>query len=401
MSETSSKPARTGPLVIYVDDERPNRIVFEQSFTEFNVKAVSDGAAALELLETNDAAVLVTDMRMPGMSGEELLRIAKEKYPRTIRIVITAYSDVSPILRAVNEGLVARYIVKPWTRNEVAQVLRWACEAWTFGRDSAALHQRLLETERLATLGSMAGMLVHDLKQPLMSLLINIDYLRELADAAPLLREAIAQHQSLPTEKKHRLDEVVGELDSLTTDLKTSAVHLSDLVNSLRDMGRPRDGKTPVMSTTNPLPIVRHAMAVCQELAVAVRASIGYDGPGALPPVRMSATELMQVLVNVVANGAQAVAARGSPHGKVSISARPDGEMLELKVRDDGVGMPRDVLDRAGTPFFTTRTEGTGLGIAQCQRLVGGAGGRFSIESEVGKGTTVTITIPVADSTAA
>ena len=61
------------------------------------------------------------------------------------------------ILRAINEGLVARYIVKPWNRDELRQVLRWATEVWTFGKDSAELQRRLLETERLASLGSIAA----------------------------------------------------------------------------------------------------------------------------------------------------------------------------------------------------------------------------------------------------
>ena len=141
---------------------------------------------------------------------------------------------------------------------------------------------------------------------------------------------------------------------------------------------------------------MRHAIAVCQELAVTGRGSIGYHGPTKLPRVRMSPTELTQVLINVVANGAQAVAARGVPNGKVSINARPEEGMLELQVRDDGVGMPPEVLNRVGTPFFTTRTDGTGLGLAQCQRLIGTAGGRFRIESEPGVGTTVTIVLPTA-----
>ncbi len=107
-------------------------------------------------------------------------------------------------------------------------------------------------------------------------------------------------------------------------------------------------------------------------------------------------TELTQVLINVVANGAQAVAARGTPHGSVSIAASSHDGMLELKIKDDGVGMSQEVLRRIGTPFFTTRAEGTGLGIAQCQRLVGTAGGRFRIDSELGKGTIVTILLPTA-----
>src|SRR5580692_11495007 len=177
-----------GPLVLYVDDERGNRVVFETSMkAEFNIRVASEPAEALQILESTDVAVIVTDMRMPTMSGEELLRIAKERWPQTIRMVVTAYSDIEPILRAINEGLVARYIIKPWVRTELMQVLRWATEAWALGRDSAAVHRRLMETERLATLGSISGMLVHDLRQPLVSLMMNIDQLRELVGAVPLL----------------------------------------------------------------------------------------------------------------------------------------------------------------------------------------------------------------------
>ena len=390
-----STSTRTGPLILYVDDERGNRVVFEQSLNaEFNLLTAQNAAEALELLSRHEVAVVVSDIRMPSMTGEELLRIVKERHPQTIRMVVTAYADVEPILRAINEGLVARYIIKPWIRTELVQVLRWAIEAWRFSRDSAALHRRLLETERLATLGSIAGMLVHDLKQPLMSLLVNVEHLRELATASPILRDALLQ-APIPSAQRARLLELVDDLDPVTSDLRTSGLHLSELISGLRDLGRPRDPRMP-LAATDPLPIVRHAMTVCQELAIPARASIGYEGPGELPRVRMPATELTQVLINVVANGAQAVAARGTPHGRVSIVARPDADMLEFQIRDDGVGMAPDVLSRVGTPFFTTRPDGTGLGLAQCQRLIGTAGGRLRIESERGIGTTVTIILPTA-----
>jgi signal transduction histidine kinase len=388
------KPSKSDPLILYVDDEKGNRVVFEQSVTEFNVVCAAGGHEALKIMAEREVAVLVTDMRMPEMTGEELLRITKERHPQTIRMVITAYADVDPILRAINEGLVARYIVKPWQRTELVQVLRWACEAWTFGRDSAALHHRLMETERLATLGSIAALLVHDLKQPLMSLLVNIEVLRELAGASPTLHAAVEKAAIQPPLRKRLLD-LIDDFEAVTVDLKTSATHLSELINGLREFGKPRDNASRGVRT-DPLPIVRHAMAVCQELALTSRGSIGYSGPPKLPLVRMSATELTQVLINVIANGAQAVAARGAPNGKISINARPEEGMLELQVRDDGIGMAPDVLNRAGTPFFTTRNEGTGLGLAQCQRLIGTAGGRFKIESEPGKGTTVTIILPTA-----
>ena len=86
------------PRILYVDDERGNRVVFEQGLAkDFNLKTADDPQKALDIMSTNEVAVLVTDMRMPTMNGEELLRIAKERYPQTIRMVVTAYDDVDPI----------------------------------------------------------------------------------------------------------------------------------------------------------------------------------------------------------------------------------------------------------------------------------------------------------------
>lgn len=385
-----SNSSQTTPLVLYVEDEANNRIVFEQSFgRDFQVVTVGDGPTALALLETREAAVLVTDMQLPGLSGEELLRIAKERHPRTIRIMVTAYSDVDRILRALNEGLVARYIIKPWERTELMLVLRWACEAWMLSADAAGLHHRLVETERMVT---TASSLVHDLRTPLMSVLANADHLEELAHDAHALRDALA-NVPLPAHQRRTLDTILDELSPISKDLVSATRELDTLIERLHPWPDASFGAAPLI---DPLPVVRHAMAVCQPLAAQLHASIGYDGPGALPRVRMSPSELTQVLINVVANGAQAVAARGTAQGKVSIVAHEREGMLELKVHDDGVGIAPEILARIGTPFYTTREDGAGLGVAQCQRLIGTAGGRFSIDSELGIGTTVTILLPTA-----
>ncbi|MFN0249335.1 MAG: ATP-binding protein [Kofleriaceae bacterium] len=383
------------PLVLYVDDERANRIVLEHSLkSDFNIVVVESGEKAIATFEEREVAVLVTDMRMPGMGGDQLLRIVKDRWPTTIRMVMTAHQDIGPILRAINEGLVARYIIKPFERPELVQLLRWACEAWAFGKDSQALHHRLMETERLATLGSIAGLLVHDLRQPLMSQLVNIEHVGELAKDADAITSAV-QGSSLPTDVKTRAIAILGDLEGVVTDLKQSTMHLNEMISGLRDLGRPR-AAVKATPSVDPLPIIRHAMAVCQEVALKARASISYTGENKLPLVLMNQTELMQVLINVVANAAQAVAARGELDGSVQISARTSSQMLELEIRDNGVGMEPETLAKVGTPFFTTREDGTGLGIAQCQRLVGNVGGRFALASKRGEGTTVMITIPIA-----
>jgi two-component system, sensor histidine kinase and response regulator len=382
------------PLVLYVDDERPNRIVFEQSLKhDFRIKSVDSAKAALDILAQEEVAVLVSDIRMPEIDGLDLLRIAKEKYPQTIRMVITAYSDSDPILRAINEGLVARYIVKPWNRDELRQVLRWATEVWVFGRDKAELAHRLLQTERLATLGSVTASYVHDLKTPLMMVSVTLDQLREVAEAVPALHAAIEQ-TSLAYDIKQQLLEQIDLAPELIADTKRASDDLKGIIAMLNEFIKPgsKRGEAPVI---DPLPIVRHVVLMHQKIGDA-KNPLAYVGPAELPHIRMPPVELTQVLLNIIGNARQAVEARGEPNKGVAIDARMQGNMLELKVKDEGVGMPPDVLKRVGTPWFTTRKEGTGLGLSNVQRLVGVAGGRLRIESEQGVGTTVIILLPTA-----
>ncbi|MEZ4402750.1 MAG: ATP-binding protein [Kofleriaceae bacterium] len=389
----TSLPEPAGPLVLYVDDERANRVVFEKSFApRYRVVTASDGDAALEILKREPVAVLLTDQRMPGMSGDELLRIVKRDHADVVRMVVTAYSDIEPILAAINEGLVARYIVKPWNREELDQLLRWAIAAWQFSRDSAALQHRLLETERLATLGSIVGSVVHDLNQPVASMLMNCERLQYLARALPILTPLVDGAALSEKERTHVAD-LMTELPEIVDELRQSSEHMrgmtADLHQFLRGTRRETDLATP------PVPVIKHALGVCQDVAVRARGFLRYDGPETLPAVRMSSTELTQVLINVVTNAAQSLSDRTGDGGNVIVRAEPGDDQIRFMISDNGGGIPPEVLQKIGTPFFTTKSKGTGLGIAQCQRLVGKAGGSFRIASEIGRGTTVTFTIPV------
>ncbi|MBZ0236615.1 MAG: response regulator [Deltaproteobacteria bacterium] len=379
--------------MLYVDDERPNRIVFERSFAgKFRIKTVADGHEALDILASDTVAVLLTDQRMPQMSGDDLLRRVKKDHPEVVRVVITAYADIEPILAAINEGLVARYIVKPWNREELEQLLRWAIAAWQFSRDSAALQHRLLETERLATLGSIVGAVVHDLNQPVVSMLMNCDRLSYLARAVPTVAR-MAETANLAPKERELVNDLVSELAEIIGEVSHSANHMRGMTADLHQFLR--GGQRQQLGTSEPVPVIRHALGVCADVAVRARSFLRYDGPEALPTVRMSATELTQVLINVVTNGAQAVGDRGQPDGGVVVSATIEPNAVRFEVRDSGGGIPPEVLERIGTPFFTTKRQGTGLGVAQCQRIVGKAGGAFRISSDPGRGTTVTFTVPV------
>jgi signal transduction histidine kinase len=351
------------------------------------------GAAALELLRNETAAALITDQRMPDMSGHELLVKAKQLYPEMVRVVITAYSDLDPILAAVNEGLVARYIIKPWDRAEVEQILLWSLEAFTLGRQKSALQLRLMQTERLVTLGSMAAAVLHDLHQPLTNLTVNVERLGEHGKTLEKLKSAIeGAGASLPKKDRALLNDMLAELPDLSRDLLTSCTVMTNMTVGLKQFLKSEP--TPEPTGVDPAPIVHYAIGVCRETAVRARGRLSYEGPASLPKVRIGSTELTQVLINVVSNGAQALLARNKSGGRVVVTASEVGKDVQLTVDDNGTGMSAELLAKVGTPFFSTRPEGTGLGVAQCRRLVEGSGGTFKIESVEGQGTTVTFTLP-------
>ena len=111
---------RSDDKVLFVDDE----LLVLQSIRrilrnkEFETYYANNAKEALELLKSVEIAVLVTDLKMPVMSGLELLKVVQEKYPNIIRVVLTGYYQVSTILSAINTGHIHRYITKPWKKDE-------------------------------------------------------------------------------------------------------------------------------------------------------------------------------------------------------------------------------------------------------------------------------------------
>lgn len=385
-------------LILYVDDEHSNRVVFEQTFGRIlRVRCVGSGVQALEVLAAEPVAVLVTDQRMPGLTGDQLLAKARALYPNTLRIVVTAYSDIDPILHAVNQGLVVRYIIKPWNRPELEDILKWALEAYVLGTHDAALQLRLIQTERLLTLGQVAATILHDVASPLQSIVYNASKLREYSGlSAVLARLASDLDARLGSDERERLLELAADLSEVVQDISQGVGHVVSVVDQLRSfMTRSVPTGEPVEADA--LAVIRFALSMCRDVGVD-SATVSYDAPVDLPIVRASATELSQVLINLVRNALQALheGGNGRPSGHVRVLASEDRDTVRFVVCDDGPGMSDAVLARIGTAFYTTRSGGTGLGIAHCKRIVGRLGGEIEIESTVGKGTTVTVRVPKA-----
>jgi two-component system, NtrC family, response regulator HupR/HoxA len=138
--------------VLVVDDEPANLQKLKRTFWEdFEVIEASDGAAALRVLEKRKVAAIITDQRMPGMSGVELLEKSLALRPEAIRIILTGYTDVEDLMDAINQGHVHRYITKPWDPFTLTETVRRELERWELKRENERLAGELqAANERLA-----------------------------------------------------------------------------------------------------------------------------------------------------------------------------------------------------------------------------------------------------------
>ncbi len=145
--------ATSKPPILVVDDER--EILFSLRGLlrrDFEVYTAESGAEALRILEQHPVHVILTDQRMPAMTGVELLSQARGTHPEAVRIVFTGYADIKSVVDAINKGRIYRYLVKPWDPDELIEVLKEAC----------GLHDR--STERQHLLRDLRDHLARDLE---------------------------------------------------------------------------------------------------------------------------------------------------------------------------------------------------------------------------------------------
>src|SRR5882757_8157949 len=145
--------------VMFVDDEPRVLTTMRMLFrAHYEVYFAEGGPQALELLKKQPVDVIVSDQRMPGMSGIELLRAARELNPNAMRILLTGYSDLNAIIGSINEGEIFRFVNKPWSNEDLSTTV---ARAVTAARASAAVAARAGETVP-APAGPLPAVLVMD-----------------------------------------------------------------------------------------------------------------------------------------------------------------------------------------------------------------------------------------------
>ena len=369
--------------VLYVDDDALNLRVFEANFgRRLPIILCSSAAQALEVLERRRAeiGVVLSDQRMPGMTGVELLERARTLAPEARRMLVTAYADMQAVVDAVNRGQVTRYFVKPWDRSDLQAALVDGLRVAAIEQRLREVEGRMLQAERLATLGQVTAGIAHELGAPVSYMSQNVASLRR--DLGRLLEHLAPQLQQSPA-----LMALTEDLPALLADLEEGARHLRSVTDSLKAQARGEDQEQSVVVSEVAAFVARLARPLVRE-----RARLSAEGEPV--HVRCGPVRLTQILLNLVVNAAQAMDGTGRP-GRIELRWHASEEEVQLSVVDNGCGIPLALQQKVFQPLFTTKPvgTGTGLGLAICRELVAQLGGALDLRSVPGEGTRVDVTL--------
>lgn len=370
-----------GYKILYVDDEAANLTSFKYCFDElFDVVTAASGDEALLRLGQEPMAVLLADQRMPGMSGVELCRLVRERHPDVVRVIVTAYSDVTAAVAAINAGQVSRYLFKPWREEQMAEVLRAAIEAHQLGVMTRELQVRLLQSEQQSTTTYLLGRVLHELANPAATVNTNAEW---IADSL--------------TGLSRRAAELPPDLGALVADVlvaaRETAMASRELVGRIE---RFRRGDSPAQprSSTDLKRAVDAALAIV-EREIRQRAELTIDIED-VAPVAAEATQISQIVVNLLMNAVESL--ERDRERRVSIRVFAESDRAVLQVEDSGSGIAPELLPRVFEPFVSTKTQDVarGFGLAVVHELAQTLGGEVGVTSELGRGTTFTVRLPFA-----
>lgn len=386
-------PAEARAVHLLIVDDEPVilqilRAVFEEG--AYRLSCVGTGSDALRVLEEQTVDVVITDKNLPDMSGLDVLKRAKELDPLVQVIVVTGYASLDTAISAV-ELDAFDYLLKPLNnvfdiqkkveraldKRRLAQEnrlllveLRRRNEELQAALDDAReLQGELIQSEKLAGIGTLAAGIAHEISSPLFGIMGLAEAIGDEQDAG-LVRE----YADDIVEYCRSIRDIVVELSSYSRAAEHEFLGRISLARVMEDARR-------LVERSAPVEHVHFDWQVPAELEVQARSG-----------------EIQQVFVNLLKNAAEAVA-EGSGSGRrgtVRVRGGLEGDQVWATVSDDGVGIPEEKLSVIFDPFYTTKPpgKGTGLGLNVVYRILTKYRGTVQVESTLGEGTTFTLRLP-------
>jgi signal transduction histidine kinase len=432
--------------VLVVDDDPILRTQLKHLASKFvsEIQVAADGQEGLELWRQWRPEVVVTDILMPRMSGLEMSEAIKAEDPDAQIIVITSDKDSEGLRRALEIG-VERYISKPVDMHLLADAIakcvrdRQQAEELRLSRQVAALtqalqqqleekkraeealhrekaeqqilidrleeaHNQLLQSEKMASIGQLAAGVAHEINNPIGYVNSNLGVLQTYVQGMLRLIDGYERLEGeLRAESRSAIEVIRQDIDlsylrndicDLLSESLGGLQRVKRIVQDLKDFSHISDSEVQWANLEDGLESTLNV--VWNELKYKAEVVRDY---GKLPEVECIPSQLNQVFMNLLVNAGQAIPERGI----ITLRTRQAGENVEIEITDTGPGIPPEIINRIFDPFFTTKPvgSGTGLGLSITHSILRKHHGQIDVSSELGKGTTFRITLPIQFKTTA
>ena len=361
---------RSAIKILLIDDEE---IVLESCTAilrgeGYELATASDGTRGLALLQEIRPDIVVVDLKMPGLSGFEVLARIREADPTIVALVMTGYATVQSAVEAMKQGAYD-FLPKPFTPDEFRLIVRRSVEKRTLVLETIALRrERELLREHFASIVS------HELKAPLAAVQQNLFVLeRELASAAT-------------EDQRGRLARIKVRIGDLLELIETWRRGVSVDIEAIKA----RRAAVPVRV------FIDKAVESLADAAARKEIDLSAAVPAPAPVVWGDQGTLTQTLVNLIGNAVKYTRVGG----RIAVSAEADGAEVRITVTDNGVGIAPEDMPLVFDAFYSGRPgaageRGSGLGLAISHRVIEAHGGSIAVQSTPGKGSTFVITLPV------
>jgi signal transduction histidine kinase len=317
-------------------------------------------------IETINSLIIYTGSEKPYESGNivELLFVFfspifvnKKYFWTTFICMIGKYVIIGGILQ---ESAVVLPIIVFFILSVIAYFL---LTRFTSYIDSlTSVHLELRQKEKLAVIGQMAAGIGHEIRNPLSSL------------------KGFTQLQQERNPNSNDFYPImIQEID-----------RINSIVNDLMYLGKPKEIN---FDKANIEEIITYTQSITQQQAERHKVTIETKILGTLPPIDCDSLQLKQVFINLIKNAIESMPDGGSIRINVKVS---DGDKMEISILDEGCGIDDGLISNLGDPFFTTKTDGTGLGLMVSNQIIQDHQGKITFNSIVGNGTMVIVTIPIS-----
>ena len=350
------------------------QIVAQYTKSEMAKQDIVSIMAELDKFKNIDLARSFQNMeqRLPSPTEEEIRTVLKKigKLPPNHNLDCRAcgYPSCRDKAIAVVQGLAREEYCLPYLLGESKKIFQQLEKSH---RELQVSHQeleqaqtQLIRTEKLASIGQLAAGVAHEINNPLGTILIYSHLIQKSLEPDDPKREDIA----LVISEANRAKDIVQGLLSFAREkkLRASEVNVNDILEEVL------------------------SLVVNQSLFHNIKIKKSFDqGP---QTIVADETQLKQVFLNIILNAAQAM----EGNGKLTISTIFDKKQIKIKIADTGPGIPPEVMGKLFSPFFTTKEKGTGLGLAISYGIIERHQGKIDVETDLGKGSTFVITLPVS-----